>query len=108
VLTARKASSLVRVEGRKKRGGGATPADDPAELERVLSREPDPAFAALVADECRLLFRRLADPQLEAIALWRMEGFAVDEIADRLGCAPRSVKRKLQFIRTLWDREDTA
>jgi DNA-directed RNA polymerase specialized sigma24 family protein len=106
VVTARKAAHLVRDEGRQKRGGpGST--DDPAELERLLSREPDPAFAAQVAEECGRLLERLRDPQLESVALRRMEGFSVDEIAARLGCAPRSVKRKLQLIRTLWDGEDT-
>jgi DNA-directed RNA polymerase specialized sigma24 family protein len=33
-----------------------------------------------------------------------MEGQSVDEIATKLGCAPRSVKRKLQLIRTIWER----
>src|SRR5262245_27923061 len=51
VLTARKAAHAVRDAGRQKRGG-AVPA---AVLEDVLSREPDPAFAAQVADESRAL-----------------------------------------------------
>jgi len=105
VVTARKAANLVRDEGRQKRGGAA-PAGDPAELAQLLGREPDPAFAAQVAEECRRLLHLLADPQLEAIALWRMEGFGVDEIAARLDCAPRTVKRKLQLIRDLWEGED--
>src|SRR5262249_17903014 len=104
VLTARKAAHAVRDAGRPKRGGGKGPADDPADLEGLLSREPDPAFAAQVAEQFRHLLGQLGDPHLEAVALWRMDGFGVDEIAARLGCAPRSVKRKLQLIRRLWDR----
>jgi DNA-directed RNA polymerase specialized sigma24 family protein len=34
-----------------------------------------------------------------------MEGYTVDEIARRLGCAPRSVKRKLGLIRASWEKE---
>jgi DNA-directed RNA polymerase specialized sigma24 family protein len=105
VVTARKAAHLVRDETRQKRGGGTAATEDPAELERILSREPDPEFAAQVAEECGRLLRRLGDPQLKAIALWRMDGFGVDEIAGRLDCAPRTVKRKLQLIRDLWDDE---
>lgn len=105
VLTARKAAHLVRDEARQKRGGGAAVTDDPADLERLLSREPDPAFAAQVAEECSRLLSRLGDPQLEQVAVWRMDGYGVEEIAARLGCAPRSVKRKLRLIRNLWDPE---
>jgi DNA-directed RNA polymerase specialized sigma24 family protein len=111
VLTARKVAHLVRDAGRQKRGGGTAPAratagpDEGAVLDAVLSREPDPEFAAQVAEECRRLLLRLGDPQLESVAVWRMEGYTVEEIAAKLGCAPRSVKRKLQLVRNLWERE---
>ena len=71
----------------------------------MLGREPSPELAAQVAEECGRLLRALGDKDLEAVALWRREGYSVEEIADRLGCAPRSVKRKLALIRTIWDKE---
>src|ERR1700733_12046594 len=59
VITARKAGRLVRDQARLKRGGGVVQGDSAAEgpglLEEVLSREPDPAFAAAAADEHRRL-----------------------------------------------------
>ncbi len=110
VLTARKASHLVRDERRQKRGGGAAPLADPPAgsgeepiLEQLLSREPSPEFAAEVAEQCQRLLRDLGDSELEAVAIWRMEGYTVEEIAGKLGCAPRSVKRKLGLIRGLWE-----
>jgi DNA-directed RNA polymerase specialized sigma24 family protein len=113
VITARKAAHLLRDEGRQKRGGGvehvrdaAGEADEASVLEQILSREPDPAFAAQVAEEYRALLARLGDSELEAVALWRMEGYTVEEIAQRLGCVPRSVKRKLRVIRGLWESEE--
>ncbi len=106
VLTSRKAAHLVRDAGRQKRGGLAVAdAGGTADLEQALSREPDPEFAAQVAEECQALLRRLGDPQLQAVALWRMEGYSVEEIAAKLRCAPRSVKRKLHLIRVIWERE---
>jgi DNA-directed RNA polymerase specialized sigma24 family protein len=110
VITARKAAELLRTEGRQKRGGGAAwraPAGSTEELdlEPLLSREPSPEFAAEVAEECQRLLRRLGDRELEAVALWKMEGYTTDEIAAKLGCAPRSVKRKLWLIRDLWAKE---
>jgi DNA-directed RNA polymerase specialized sigma24 family protein len=65
-------------------------------------------LAAQVAEECRRLLQSLRDPELEAVALWKMEGYTVDEIGQRLGYAARSVKRKLQLIRSLWEKEGLA
>jgi DNA-directed RNA polymerase specialized sigma24 family protein len=106
VLTARKAAHLLRDATRQKRGGAAVAADSEDEiLDQVLSREPDPEFAAQVAEECRRLLRGLGDAVLEAVALGRMEGYTVEEIAAQLGYAPRSIKRKLKDIRAIWTNE---
>ena len=74
-------------------------------IDRVLSREPDPKFAAEMAEECRRLLRKLADAELEAVALRRMEGYTVEEIAVQLGRAPRTEKRWLAMIRDIWQNE---
>ena len=103
VMTVRKANHLIRDETRQKRGGD-TPrdGDDAPILETILSREPTPDLAAQVAEECQRLLHQLDDKELEQVAIWRMEGFTVEEIAAKLACAPRSVKRKLQLIRNIW------
>jgi DNA-directed RNA polymerase specialized sigma24 family protein len=115
LITARKAVDLVTHERRQRRGGGAVrgesallgrPEAEPG-LEQVLGREPSPEFAAQVADECRRLLGRLGDAELRAIALCRMEGDTEDEIAAKLGCAPRTVRRRLQLIRSIWEEEGT-
>jgi DNA-directed RNA polymerase specialized sigma24 family protein len=111
-ITARKAIQLVRREHRKKRGGGAIlgesavsgPEAD-AGLDQVLGREPTPEFAAQVAEECERLLERLGDAELRSIALWKMEGDTTEEIAAKLQRAPRTVERKLQVIRMLWEKE---
>jgi DNA-directed RNA polymerase specialized sigma24 family protein len=105
LLTARKASHLRRDQGRQKRGGGLAPVPEAPALEEVLGREPSPEFAAEVAEEWRRLLAVLGDAGLEAVALWKMEGYENAEIAARLGCAPRTVERRLQLIRKLWEKE---
>jgi DNA-directed RNA polymerase specialized sigma24 family protein len=115
-LTARKAFDLVRDQRRLKRGGGAVrgesallgpegPAGEEAGLEQVLGREPTPELAAQVAEECQRLLERLGDAELRAVAVAKMEGDTTEQIAARLRRSPRSVERKLQLIRSLWEKE---
>jgi DNA-directed RNA polymerase specialized sigma24 family protein len=110
VLTARKAAHLRRNEGRQKRGGDVTTvaeSEDDRLLDKALSREPSPDFAAQVAEEYQRLLLALRDRGLEALALGRMEGHSVHELAARLGIAPRTVTRKLELIRAIWEKEDS-
>ena len=51
------------------------------------------------------VLRSLADDELKSVALLRMEGHTVEEIAVQLKCVARSVKRKLQLIRNIWEKE---
>jgi DNA-directed RNA polymerase specialized sigma24 family protein len=112
VITARKAFRLIRDESRQKRGGGPSPhvtapgaLPDETMLEQVLDRGLTPEYAAEVTDECRRLLASLRDEELVSVALWKMQGYTNAEISQKLGCAPRSVDRKLQCIRTIWEKE---
>jgi DNA-directed RNA polymerase specialized sigma24 family protein len=110
VITARKAHGLAKHQRRQKRGGTgpAGPAAQDLALAQAVGREPTPAFAAQVADECRRLLARLADPDLRRIALWKMEGYTTEEIAAEVGCVPRTVERRLRVIRSLWNEEEVS
>jgi DNA-directed RNA polymerase specialized sigma24 family protein len=111
VITARKALHLMRDEQRLKRGGAGSgkrnraAKTEEADLEEVIGSEPSPDFAAQVADECKRLLRSLTNKELEKVALMKMDGYSNDEIATQLDCAPRSVGRKLQLIRDIWENE---
>lgn len=114
VITARKAMAQAQREGRKKRGGGrvvdeavlfgAAMGDDGsiAGLERIAGEGPTPEFAAMMAEECERLLASLDDDSLRQVALSRMEGYTNDEIADQLGCARRTIARRLELIRKTW------
>ena len=105
-FTVRKVARHLRDAARLKRKGG-TVADGPESLADVFGKEPDPALAAEVAEECGRLLGALGDAELRRVALLRMDGHSVEEVAASVGCAPRSVKRKLQLIRSIWEREAT-
>jgi RNA polymerase sigma factor (sigma-70 family) len=104
VLTARKACHLLRDEERLKRGGSQK-ASTTEDLEQVVAQEPDPKFAAELAENCQCLLDVLGDAELRRIALSKMEGYTTQEIAGQLNCAPRTVERKLRLIRRLWEKE---
>jgi RNA polymerase sigma factor (sigma-70 family) len=111
LLTARKASRLIRHERALKRGGAvrrASPLDEDGAdvLAEVIGREPTPEFAAQVADECRRLLEKLGDDELRAVALAKMEGYTNAEIAARLDVSVRTVGRSLAIIRKLWKAKD--
>jgi DNA-directed RNA polymerase specialized sigma24 family protein len=115
VLTGRKVWHLVRDEGRHKRtpktaASAASRASAEPEflLGQVLSREPTPEFAAQLLEEYQLLLARLDNSELEAVAVWKMEGYTNEEIAGKLDCTLRTVERKLRIIRGAWQENGTS
>ncbi len=110
LLCARKASNLVRLERRQRRGGGKvqnlSALDDGDEADafaNLVGREPDPEFAAQVAEECRRRLAQLDDAALQAVAVWKMEGHTNEEIAAKLGRSAGTIERKLRLIRRIWE-----
>jgi len=113
-ITTHKATDHARRHGRQKRGGGRIldeaalvgpgPGGGPAGLDALVGAEPTPSFAALVAEQYRRLLEGLGDASLRRIALLKLEGYTLDEIAAQLGCARRTVVNKLQLIRMRWER----
>lgn len=119
-ITARKARARIRHETRKKRGGGKVAgesilikgqfikgSDDGGggEMAQVAGNSPSPEMLAQFTDDCQRLLDLLGDDTLKAIALLRVEGYTVDEIAQRVGCAKRSVERRLTLIRKIWSHD---
>lgn len=114
-ITARKAVAQIRRANYQKRGGGAVrgesvffnkeSSEDGAGLDQVLGTEPSPDFAAAVEEQCALLLDRLDDDSLRSVALWKLEGYKNEEIAEKLNCALTTVERKLARIRKRWGQE---
>ena len=111
-ITVRKVSDQVKHERRQKRGGGAVVpeadlsrgADRDPTLDEVIGGEPTPEMVAEMAEQCHALLSALPAEDLRSIALWKMEGFTNEEIADKLDCARSTVQRKLQLIQTRWEQ----
>jgi DNA-directed RNA polymerase specialized sigma24 family protein len=65
-------------------------------------REPAPEFAAAVNE----LLDQLKDDSLRTVALRKMEGCTVPDIAQELDCSASTVERKLRAIRCIWTKRD--
>jgi DNA-directed RNA polymerase specialized sigma24 family protein len=115
VITDRKACDAANYARRARRGGGkvldeaalapTAATAEHAPLANVPAQEPTPEFAVQAAEECQRLLSLLSDPDLQYVAMRKMEGYTVSEIAAQLGRVPRTIKRWLHMIRQTWQAE---
>ena len=113
VLTIRRVCDRVQREDRQKRGGGlvqaeaeiGAAADEPFRLDELLSHEPTPETAAIMDEECSRLFARL-DEDLRPVALGKLQGYTNQELAAQMNCGLRTIERRLDLIRRLWEPAD--
>jgi DNA-directed RNA polymerase specialized sigma24 family protein len=108
-ITSQKAADWVAYVRRKKRGGGKVRGDSalaggPAGrqeggFDQVLARSPGPATLNVWAEEYGRLLGRLGDETLRRVAELRVQAYTVEEIAEKLGLARRTVHRKIRLIR---------
>ncbi len=115
-ITRRKAFAFRRRETREKRGGGKVRGDSvlyvpPEEGHGPLANRrepqdyrPSPKTACARAEDEKQLLDALPDDSLRQIARLRLNGHTNDEIAVMLGCARRTVERKVHLIRVTWAR----
>ncbi len=109
-LTDRRASDQLRRDARRQQmevgeSKLSSPLDTQcgrAGIAQVAAQEPTPEFAVQVAEECERLLDSLGNETLRQVAVWKMQGYTNDEIAERLGCVTRTVERKLNMIRKRW------
>jgi DNA-directed RNA polymerase specialized sigma24 family protein len=106
VITSRKAIRQMRRLLSLTRGGGrergeSVFAADGAGLAGTSDRGDDEAEAD-ARDLGRWLIEHLPEPMLRRVALMRLEGLSIDEIAAALDVVPRTVERKLARIREIW------
>lgn len=103
VITSRKSLDQRRYVGRQRRGGKAVFAQ--VELVELLGSEPTPEFAALAVESCERLLGTL-QPQLRQVAELKLIGHTNAETAAALDCGLRTVERRLELIRRVWENCD--
>jgi RNA polymerase sigma factor (sigma-70 family) len=116
-IAARKVLHHRRRHGCRKRGGQAAlapasardngngDADADADiLALIADKEPPPEVAAILREQLQELLDSLPDAIHRRIAEWRIEGVTNAQIAQNLGCAVRTVERKVENIRLAWEQ----
>lgn len=118
-ITRQKVVNHIRRETAQKRGTGRVQSEaalagiaDGSQiftLDQLVGDEPTPEFLVMLEEQNRRLLSLLRDDLLRRIAICRIEGYTVAEIATVLALSTRSVERKLQLIRSKWaaDLSDT-
>lgn len=75
---------------------------DGSTLDKLIGYEPTAEFCAQAAESLAVLLESLPEGQLRQIAVYKMEGYSSQEVAQRLGCSLTTVERKLRRIRHEW------
>jgi RNA polymerase sigma factor (sigma-70 family) len=113
--TKRKAVDHIRREAAQKRRGNrkqqefqrenGAPTSWPFSLDELIGSNPTPDFLVELEEQYARLLDMLRNDQLRKIAILRIEGYTVAEIAQKINIGVRAIERKLQLIRNKWKRE---
>lgn len=111
MLTRSKAANQRKHDLRQKRGGGRVRGESAFEgdsgdlgIGQIIDAEPTPAEAAQFVEEFMGRLAMLPE-DLREVALLKLEGYTVQEIAVRYQCVSRTIERRLQLIRSTWSEE---
>jgi DNA-directed RNA polymerase specialized sigma24 family protein len=114
-ITVRKVIDHQRHLSKQKRGGGRVRGDSVmqagdgdrsnAGFDEIIVDDATPEMLTIAAEEFQRLMALLDDDRLQQIAQFKLDGFTNEEIAQRHGLTARSIERKLQQIRKIWEGE---
>lgn len=110
-MTRRKVVDLVRYNGVRDQVGESAlnfPGDTESihvGLARLAQGDLPPDVAVSIEAECQRLLDLLPKQAYRDVAMMRVSGFTVREIAEKQGCHVTTIERHLQIIRKYWQKE---
>ena len=109
VMTRHKALNQLRHQTAKKRGGRLVRGESVFKvdlqnigLDVLIGDDPTPDSMAEMQEEQNRLLDLLVDDSHRRVAQHRLQGFSIEETANKIGISSRSVKRKLALVRETW------
>ena len=111
IIASRKAANAAKFHDRQKRGLKVTRGDSafktvPGGLAGYIEGNEDPVKFVELEAACKELLEALPDEIYRSIAVMRLAGYTNVEIGKKLGCATRTVDRKLIAIREVWNNQN--
>lgn len=109
VITSRKVAAQRRYLNRQKRGGGAVRGESgfaalgDTGINGVNDNQQTPHVLAEVSESCSQLFDAIPDETMKHIVLLKFQGATNGEVAKELNCTRRTIERKLERIRRIWE-----
>ena len=111
VMTFRKAVDLIRHNQRQKRTvqGESALAGSSSEFgnqgfAQLKGDDLTPQIEIILTERCQRLLHQL-DPDLQDLALKKLDRYTNKEIAEQLDCSVATIERRLQLIRKKWEAE---
>jgi RNA polymerase sigma factor (sigma-70 family) len=110
-ITKRKLIHRREREYAQKRGGGNVRGDSvwaQAGENGRFHKQPDtkrhmtPDAQVELLETTDLLFQRLEDDKTREVARLLLEGYRINDIAEKLNCVRRTIERRIVYIRELW------
>lgn len=101
LITHRKITAQQRREHARIRP--ASQGEAAIDISEIMSTEPTAELVVEMMDETDRLLTRLGDDKLRRIAVMRMDGLTTQEIAESMKSTTRTIRRKLERIRDLWE-----
>ena len=106
VITNRKISRRRQIDSSQKRGGQSAGIWSNLEFVEIIDQMPTPEFASEMLDELQQRLNALPDEQLRRIVMLTLEGLTQPEIAQIMKCTDRTIRRKLDAIRAVWEDQE--
>ena len=108
MLTERKAIDKIRSARSARRSAHLTIREseiaDLANLKELIEREPAPEFVAQFNDSLEWALRQIRDETAREVAILKLEGNTISEMASKLGVCLSTVDRKLRIVKEVWSR----
>ncbi len=105
-FTIMRARRILRREQAQKRGGGKVYRESELADSDAGTNHLDALVSSLPTADCDMIFEELLnvlDNDLQEIAMLRLAGYTNMQIKDFQGCSLRSIERRVQLIRSLWN-----
>jgi len=111
VIAGRKAQAYLKRQSRRKRGDGRVRGESVFEdgndarrggINQIGDPSPSAAVVSDFVDEVQDLLNHLERDDLQKVALLKLEGCTVAELARELQMTQRAVQRRLAVIRQIW------